>query len=1473
MFKTRLSSFLLIVFIFFSFQKSFSQCFEIESILVDACDSGSNEGLNEMVRFKVGSANLNTTTMSVTWPNPSTIWSTLIQNSATASKVALMNAQILAAGGCGQIIEPVSGVLPANSEVLLVTSNNFSLSLNVFGPITQNIYILFQNNPTNTSGHFANYNLTSGLRTLIISFGASCSDSVTYDRSLLVNINGTYGPAFPDPTADTLNNGATVNFTPTGTASYVNNGCVAPVPVFSVDAGTTPITACSGATVSLRGTAQGQQSVAWSAPSGSFSSPTSLVTNYTVGAGAIGSVILTLTATNPASCIANIIDTVTLNIGTISNPIIDSIVQPTCATATGSVTLSGLPSGNWTINPGAILGTTATVTISGLATGTSNYTVTNAAGCTSLASANVVIGAQLSNPTAPIIDSITQPTCITTTGSVTLSGLPSGNWTINPGAISGSTATVTISGLATGSSNYTVTNATNCTSLASANVVIGSQPGTPTVPIIDSITQPTCAIATGSAALSGLPSGNWTINPGAISGSSTTVTISGLATGTANYTVTNASNCTSSATANFVIVAQPVTSSAPIIDSIIQPTCTTSTGSVTLSGLPSGNWTINPGAILGSTATVTISGLITGTSNYTVTNAAGCTSLASANVVVNVQPVTPTIPIIDSIIQPTCATATGSVTLSGLPSGNWIINPGAISGSTATVTISGLATGTANYTVTNATNCTSLASANVVIVAQPVTSSAPVIDSITHPTCTTSTGSVTLSGLPLGNWTITPGAILGSTATVTISGLATGTSSYSVTNAAGCTSLASANVVINAIPTTSSPTFPIVAPICFGTTITLPLVSNNGVSGTWSPIFDTTTTTTYTFTPDPGQCSSPTTLQVQIIPTPSVTASPSTETICSLQATGILLSGSILGTTFNWTVLQTDVSGANNDTGNSISQVLTATGIDVGNVIYTITPMFRGCPGTPVIATVYVTPKPVISVTNSSPSICSGTATSISFSSSMLNTVYNWNVIQTNVTGASAGSGNTIAQVLSTIGTSSGVVVYAITPTVNGCPGATILSTIIVNPIPTLTINPALGETICSGSTTNIALASSVVGTTFNWTEVSNNTIGSSSGTGTSIAQMLTVITPVLGSVIYTITTDSNGCVGASGSVTVTVKPIPSVTSPSIFGETICSGDSISVVLTPSLLGTTLSWTVLQNGVSGATSGIGNTIADTLFTTGNNSGLAVYTVKPILNSCPGLPMLIPVLVNILPTPTLTDGIICVDAAGVAFRTYTLNSGLNSIDYSFQWFIDGIAQVTGGPTFEAFVAGNYSVIATNILTGCVSLPVSATVIASNPANSFTATVTSLYFSDNATITASALGGNGTYQFSLDYGPFQTSPIFENVAPGEHTISINDTNGCTSLLPITLNIIGYPTYFTPNGDGFHDYWNIIGLENQPTAKVYIFDRYGKLIKQISTKSLGWDGTYNGNPMPSSDYWFTIEYLEPAAKTYKAHFSLKR
>lgn len=311
----------------FSSSEVYSQCFQIESILVDACDTGLDEGLNEMVRFKIGNAPVNTSNMSVNWPNNN--WQGLIQNTTTAAKVLTLNQQITAAGGCGQLIQPTGGVLPANAKVILVTSYNFNVTLNSFGAITENIYILFQNNPTTTTGHFANYNTALGARTLSISFG-SCSDTVTYERSLLINTNGGYGGSAA------LNDGSTVNFSATGTPTYINNGCVAPVEVFTVNAGASPINACPGATISLAGTAQGQQSVIWSAATGTFSSAGTLATNYTISPTASGPIVLTLTATN--TCGQTKTSTVTVNVGGTLVP----QFAPVAAICAGA-TLSALP--------------------------------------------------------------------------------------------------------------------------------------------------------------------------------------------------------------------------------------------------------------------------------------------------------------------------------------------------------------------------------------------------------------------------------------------------------------------------------------------------------------------------------------------------------------------------------------------------------------------------------------------------------------------------------------------------------------------------------------------------------------------------------------------------------------------------------------------------------------------------------------------------------------------------------------------------------------------------------------------------------------------------------------------------------------------------------------------------------------------------------------------------------------------------
>ena len=89
---------------------------------------------------------------------------------------------------------------------------------------------------------------------------------------------------------------------------------------------------------------------------------------------------------------------------------------------------------------------------------------------------------------------------------------------------------------------------------------------------------------------------------------------------------------------------------------------------------------------------------------------------------------------------------------------------------------------------------------------------------------------------------------------------------------------------------------------------------------------------------------------------------------------------------------------------------------------------------------------------------------------------------------------------------------------------------------------------------------------------------------------------------------------------------------------------------------------------------------------------------------------------------------------------------------------------------------------------------------------------------------------------------------------------------------VQIIDYPHFFTPNGDGYNDTWNIVGLD--ASAKIFIFDRYGKLLKQISPIGNGWDGTFNGHLLPSTDYWFLVEYDEQnTAKQFRAHFAMKR
>lgn len=193
--------FTLLTISIFAFSKA--QCLEITSIFVDACNATTDEGMNEMFTFTVGATPLNTNDISVDWGTSNTFTGWCSNPTSTAA----LNATITTS--CGFLIEPLANVLPANANVLVVTSENFSLTDNDFSNLSDTMYILYQCGGV-AGGHFSN----SNNNTLVVFSTNACTgnDAVSYIANSLVG-----------------GDGATVLYTPAGNATYVNNGCTAPV--------------------------------------------------------------------------------------------------------------------------------------------------------------------------------------------------------------------------------------------------------------------------------------------------------------------------------------------------------------------------------------------------------------------------------------------------------------------------------------------------------------------------------------------------------------------------------------------------------------------------------------------------------------------------------------------------------------------------------------------------------------------------------------------------------------------------------------------------------------------------------------------------------------------------------------------------------------------------------------------------------------------------------------------------------------------------------------------------------------------------------------------------------------------------------------------------------------------------------------------------------------------------------------------
>ncbi|HEX9150567.1 MAG TPA: choice-of-anchor L domain-containing protein [Flavobacterium sp.] len=195
--------------------------------------------------------------------------------------------------------------------------------------------------------------------------------------------------------------------------------------------------------------------------------------------------------------------------------------------------------------------------------------------------------------------------------------------------------------------------------------------------------------------------------------------------------------------------------------------------------------------------------------------------------------------------------------------------------------------------------------------------------------------------------------------------------------------------------------------------------------------------------------------------------------------------------------------------------------------------------------------------------------------------------------------------------------------------------------------------------------------------------------------------------------------------------------------------------------------------------------------------------------------------------------------------------------------------TGATTNSITVSapGTYFVKVTNS-NGCTATK-NFDVTASGIATITAATINDFDGSGNSVLIEYT--GAGTYEFSLDGSFFQDAPLFNAVAAGDYLVYARDKNGCGLSNPFQIYVLDYPRYFTPNGDGYNDFWEIKNLNLLPKSTITIFDRYGKLLKELSSTSSGWNGNFNGYELPADDYWFHLTFDN--GRIIKGHFSLKR
>lgn len=203
-------------------------------------------------------------------------------------------------------------------------------------------------------------------------------------------------------------------------------------------------------------------------------------------------------------------------------------------------------------------------------------------------------------------------------------------------------------------------------------------------------------------------------------------------------------------------------------------------------------------------------------------------------------------------------------------------------------------------------------------------------------------------------------------------------------------------------------------------------------------------------------------------------------------------------------------------------------------------------------------------------------------------------------------------------------------------------------------------------------------------------------------------------------------------------------------------------------------------------------------------------------------------------------------------------------YDYQWSLDN--QILNQQHITIVEPGNYTVSFKNDF-GCEA---TKTYIVSLSSKAEILSVEVNDFNQNEGSATVYVQGNGVYEFSTNGIHYQQDNVFTNLPVGQHLVFVRDINGC-GITTYPIVVLDYPKYFTPNGDGINDFWRVPMLSiAYPEAQIEIYDRFGKLVYNFAAQNIGWNGTFNNNLLPSTDYWFVVRL---GNRTIKGHFSLIR